>query len=242
MLEDWQDRTRLLIGDANLNVLSHLHILVAGVGGVGGYVVEALARAGVGELTLIDPDCVSISNRNRQLVALTSTENRLKVEVMKERILDINPSCQVNVFAQAICDNSGSFLQEYKPRVVIDAIDSVSCKVALLEAAMLQKIPVYSSMGAGKRLDVTALKVMDLMDTQACGLARIVRQQLRKRGVRRGIRCVVSTELPILTNSEQIVADGRLPNGTISYMPAMFGLLLAGEVLRDNIQLHIKGL
>lgn len=235
MKEDWQGRTRLLIGDQAVDYLVNLHIVVAGIGGVGGHVAEALARAGIGHLTLIDHDRVSISNRNRQLVALTSTQGQAKVDVMRQRIAEINPNAQVTTIEAMICEDAYLQLQQLQPDAVVDAIDSVSCKVALLKASVDQGIPIYSSMGAGRRLDASAVRVMDVMDTQGCGLARAVRQRLRKVGVGRGIRCVVSTELPISPVSAQIVADERLPNGTISYMPAVFGILLAGELLRDRI-------
>lgn len=237
MMDDWQARTTLLVGDDVVKRLAQLHIVVAGVGGVGGYVVEALARAGVGRLTLIDHDRVSTSNRNRQIVALTTTVNEPKVEVMKQRVLAINPLCQVDAMVQVICDDASSLLQTLSPDVVVDAIDSVNCKVTLLQACVALSIPVYSSMGAARRLDVTAVKIMDVMDTQGCGLARAVRHGLRKLGVGRGISCVVSSELPMLQNNLHPVSQERLPNGTISYMPAIFGMMLAGQLLRDQIQI-----
>ncbi len=234
-MEDWQQRTRLLIGNQGVDKLSRLHIMIAGVGGVGGYVVEALARAGVGRLTLIDHDVVSVSNRNRQLVALTSTLDQAKVEVMRVRIAMIYPECQVTAYQQSICQDASNWLAEQQPDMVIDAIDSVSCKVSLLAACMRANIPVYSSMGAGRRLDPTAIRVMDVMDTQGCGLARAVRQGLRKQGIGRGIRCVVSTELP-RQSAISVAGDARQPNGTISYMPAIFGIMLAGEVLASFLR------
>lgn len=240
MIEDWQARTTLLIGHDAIKHFAQLHVVVAGVGGVGGYVVEALARAGVGRLTLIDHDHVSTSNRNRQIVALTSTTNKPKVEVMTQRILEINPQCQVNYMMQVICDDASSLLQTLSPDVVVDAIDSVNCKVALLHACVSLAVPVYSSMGAGRRLDVTAVKMMDVMDTKGCGLARSVRHGLRKLGVGRGITCVVSSELCLPQNNvDHLPSQERVPNGTISYMPAIFGMMLAGQLLHHQIQMLI---
>lgn len=237
MSDDWRTRTQLLIGDVGVDKLAMTHVLLAGVGGVGGYVAEALARAGVGKLTLIDMDVVSESNRNRQLVALTSTVGLSKVAVMRDRIAQINPDCEVVCIEQMICENASDWLAQMQPNVVVDAIDSVSCKVALLTAAVSAGIPVYSSMGAGRRLDVRAVSIMDVMDTQGCGLARQVRGKLRKVGIGRGITCVASSELSCSAGDAEAAITGgtRVANGTISYMPGLFGLMLAGEVLRNLI-------
>ncbi len=238
MSNDWQARTRLLVGDTGIDKLRKTHLLLAGVGGVGGHVAEALARAGIGKLTLIDMDVVSDSNRNRQLVALTSTVGLSKVDVMRDRILQINPACDVVCIEQMICEDAPERLTQIQPDIVIDAIDSVSCKVALLIAAVKAGVPVYSSMGAGRRLDVRKVGVMDVMDTEGCGLARQVRGKLRKAGIGRGIVCVASRELPRPTGEPEAVMTGgtRVVNGTISYMPALFGLMLAGEVLRELVE------
>lgn len=238
MDSDWQTRTRLLVGDAGVAVLAKTHVLLAGVGGVGGQIAETLARAGIGKITLIDMDVVSVSNRNRQLVALTSTVGLSKVSVMRDRIAQINPVCDVVCIEQIICEDAAERLAHIQPDIVIDAIDSVSCKVALLIAAVKAGLPVFSSMGAGRRLDVRAVSVMDVMDTQGCGLARQVRGKLRKAGINRGIVCVASRELPRAVGEAEAVMTGgsRVVNGTISYMPALFGLMLAGEVLRALLE------
>jgi tRNA A37 threonylcarbamoyladenosine dehydratase len=238
MSNDWQTRTRLLIGDAGVTKLAKTHVLLAGVGGVGGHIAESLARAGIGKITLIDMDVVSESNRNRQLVALTSTVGLAKVSVMRERIKQINPACEVECIEQIICEDASDMLTKTHPDIVVDAIDSVSCKVALLIAAVHASLPVYSSMGAGRRIDVRKATVMDVMDTQGCGLARQVRGRLRKAGVGRGIVCVASSELPRPSGEPEAVMTGgtRVVNGTISYMPALFGLMLAGEVLRGLLE------
>ncbi|MCH9742627.1 MAG: tRNA threonylcarbamoyladenosine dehydratase [Proteobacteria bacterium] len=232
---DWLIRTRLLVGNDGVNRLAELHILLAGVGGVGGFVAEALARAGVGKLTLIDMDKVADSNRNRQIVALVNTLGRDKVEVMRERIALINPDCDVVVVNRMVCHDAEVLLSECRPDVVIDAIDSLNCKVALLIAAVRAGIPVYSSMGAGRRLDVRKVCIQDVMDTTGCALAREVRSRLRKAGIGRGITCVASTELPRAAGPLEAAGEGRARavNGTLSYMPGIFGLMLAGEVLRQ---------
>jgi len=234
-VNDWQQRTRLLVGDAGITLLGQQHVLLAGVGGVGGHIAEALARAGVGRLSLIDMDVVNSSNRNRQLVALTATEGMAKVDVMRERIAQINPACMVDTYISMICQDAKDWLSHLQPTVVVDAIDSLNCKVSLLQAAVEMQMPVYSSMGAGRRLDVRQVGVMDVMDTEGCGLARQVRQRLRKVGIGRGITCVASRELPRAAGPMEAAGEGRarVVNGTISYMPALFGIMLSGALLSD---------
>jgi len=238
MSDHWQQRTQLLLGKAAIDHLMQLHVLVVGVGGVGGYVVEALARAGVGRITMIDMDVVATSNRNRQLVALVDTIGRSKVEVMAERVKLINPSCDVRVYNDMLCHDAADRLALVSPHVVVDAIDSLNCKVALLIAAVQANLPIYTSMGAGRRLDPTLVRMMDVMDTAGCGLARQVRTRLRKAGIGRGIPCVSSTEIPRDPGPLEAIGEGRerVVNGTISYMPAIFGLMLAGSLLKDQIQ------
>ncbi|MBB1072987.1 tRNA threonylcarbamoyladenosine dehydratase [Rhodoferax sp. 4810] len=224
----WQDRTEHLIGNAGCERLAVARILVVGLGGVGGYAVEALARAGVGQLTLVDGDRVSRSNRNRQLLALESTLHQPKTAVLAARVHDINPACRVQLVNQFVTPEqmpalvtSDDFTQ------VIDAIDSVDSKVALLAAALTSGIPVASSMGAGGRLDPTRLRVTDLMDTQICPLARAVRVRVRQHGFERGVVAVWSDEPPRPAAARVI--------GSISYLPALFGLTLAGGVIQRTI-------
>jgi tRNA A37 threonylcarbamoyladenosine dehydratase len=228
------DRTLILVGDAGVARLRASHVLVAGLGGVGSYATEALARAGVGALTLADHDRVDPTNVNRQLLALGSTLGRPKTEVMAERVADINPACRVTLisdFLDADCMEgvlSGGFDQ------VIDAIDSLSSKLALIETAQRLGLPIVSSMGAGGRLDPTRIRVGDLMDTQVCALAREVRSRLRRRGIGRGITVVWSDEPPRPPAPPQETGRGRARavNGTLSYMPPLFGLMLAGVVVQ----------
>lgn len=235
---DWLVRTRLLVGDEAVARLQASHVFLAGVGGVGGHVAEALARAGIGRITLIDMDQVALSNLNRQMVALRSTIGLSKAEVMRDRILLINPDCRVHVLSQMVCHDAPELLQQINPDYVVDAIDSVNCKVALLLAAQQQSIPTFSSMGAGRRLDVRAVRVCDLMQTSGCALARVVRQRLRKAGVGKGITVVTSDELPRAAGPLEPAGEGRMRavNGTVSYMPALFGTLLAGELLRNLVE------
>ncbi|MBN2885832.1 MAG: tRNA threonylcarbamoyladenosine dehydratase [Chromatiaceae bacterium] len=226
------DRTAILIGPEGVARLGAAHVLVAGLGGVGGHAAEALARAGVGALSLVDHDRVDPTNLNRQILALHSTLGRPKVEVMAERIADINPNCRLRPRQSFLDETNIEPLLGEGVDLVIDAIDSLASKVALLEHCVRRDIPVFSSMGAGGRLDPGRVRLGDLMDTQVCGLARAVRTQLRKRGIGRGIRVVWSDEAPRppLPPSEP---GARAINGTLSYLPALFGLMLAGEAVRQ---------
>lgn len=228
-------RTRILIGDQGIEQLRTARVFVAGLGGVGGFAAEALARAGVGELILADGDTVAESNLNRQLCALHSTLDQPKVKVMRQRILDINPACRVTpIQAFLLADEIPLQLGEGRFDQIIDAIDSLSSKLALLGAALDAAIPIVSSMGAGCRLDPTRLRVGDLMDSAGCPLARKVRQQLRRRGYERGITAVWSDEPPRLPLLPEPCDRGRARavNGTISYLPGLFGLSLAGVVIQ----------
>jgi tRNA A37 threonylcarbamoyladenosine dehydratase len=224
------ERSHILIGDEGIARLEASHVLVAGIGGVGSYTAEALARLGVGQLTLVDHDVVSPSNLNRQLIALNSTVNRLKISVMAERIKDINPTCRVTVLNQFLSPESIPPLLEKPFDAVIDAIDSMSSKAALIETAWHRDITLFSSMGAGGKLDPTQIRTGDLMDTTICKLAKQLRRHVRKRDVGRGIQTVYSIEPSIAPLPPQAVERGRprAVNGTVSYMPSIFGLTLAG--------------
>jgi tRNA A37 threonylcarbamoyladenosine dehydratase len=228
------ERTRILVGDAGIARLDAAHVFLAGLGGVGSYAAEALARAGVGTLTLVDHDVVSGSNLNRQLPALHSTLGRKKIQVMAERIRDIEPSCRVRLVDDFLDPGN---VAEHLPDaccVVLDAIDSLSAKVALVVEAWQRGLTVVSSMGAGGRLDPARLRVTDLQDTIVCPLARAMRTHLRRRGVARGVVAVWSDEQPIPPLPPEDVGRGRprAVNGTVSYMPALFGLTLAGVAIR----------
>jgi tRNA A37 threonylcarbamoyladenosine dehydratase len=227
------ERTRILVGEAGISRLGAAHVFLAGLGGVGSYAAEALARAGIGELTLVDHDRVSGSNLNRQLPALRSTLGRKKIEVVAERIRDIEPACRLHLFDAFLDpDNIPDRLPECS--VVIDAIDSLSAKAALVAEAYQRGLTVVSSMGAGGRMDPTRLRVTDLQDTIVCPLARAMRTHLRRRGVGRGVIAVWSDEDPMPPLPPEDVGRGRprAVNGTVSYMPALFGLTTAGIAVR----------
>nr|WP_320166776.1 tRNA threonylcarbamoyladenosine dehydratase [uncultured Methylophaga sp.] len=231
------ERTHILIGDEGIEKLKNSHIFLAGIGGVGSYTAEALARMGVGKMTLVDHDVVSGSNMNRQLVALRSTVDVLKANVIAARIKDINPDCQVTLITDFLTPESIPTVLSQGYDVVIDAIDSLSSKAALLETAWRNEMTVFASMGAGGKLDPTQVKTGDLMDTSICKLAKHLRGQLRKRGVGRGIQTVYSLEAPLPPLPPEPVSRGRerAVNGTVSYMPSIFGLTLAGLVINHII-------
>ena len=233
-----QERTHILVGDAGISRLSAAHVFLAGLGGVGSYAAEALARAGVGALTLVDHDRVSGSNLNRQLPALHSTLGRKKIEVVAERIHDIEPACRLHLVDDFLApDNVADHLPD-DCTAVLDAIDSLSAKVALVEEAYGRGLTVVSSMGAGGRLDPTRLRVTDLQQTSVCPLARALRTHLRRRGVGRGVTAVWSEEDPLPPLPPQEIGRGRprAVNGTVSYMPALFGLTMAGVAIRHILR------
>lgn len=239
MSEDFSSRTRLLLGAAGLDQLATTSIAIFGIGGVGSYAVEALARAGVGHLTLVDFDVVGISNLNRQVHALTTTIGRPKVEVMAERCCLINPVIEVTVLPQAYdADNSERLLA---PRFdyVLDCIDLITAKLHLIAACKQLQLPLLSSMGAANKWDPTAIRVGDLFATKNCRLARIMRKELRQRGVMTDVEVVYSTEgfrpLGAGRRMEGDNAGGyqqrRAPLGSVPWIPAIFGLTMAGTVI-----------
>ena len=230
-------RTRLLLGDEGMEKLKNARVAVFGVGGVGGYAVEALARSGVGALDLIDDDVVAPSNLNRQIIALQSTVGKPKVEVAAARIADINPDCTVRTYRTFYTpDTAGRFdfsLYDY----VIDAIDTVTGKIALVMQAQAAGTPIISSMGAGNKLDPSAFEVADIYKTSVCPLARVMRRELKKRGVKR-LKVVYSRE-EALTPEGEIEQDAvhkkRATPGSVAFVPAVAGLILAGEVVKDIV-------
>lgn len=229
------ERSQLVFDEAGMKNLHSAHVLVAGVGGVGGFVAEALARSGVGELTLIDHDDVSESNKNRQIIALDSTQGQNKAEVMAKRIADINPDCQVNISKQFIRPEDMDELLSFPYTYVVDAIDSLNCKVSLVVTAKHKGLPVVSSMGAGRRVDPSKISLSDISKTHGCALARNMRQRLKKQRIHKGVMTVFSTEVPKAPGPMEEIdgARGRVVNGTASYMPGIFGLMLAGYVIND---------
>ena len=220
-------RTDMLRGEDNRKKLGFAHIAVFGVGGVGSYVCEALARAGVGAITLIDGDTVQESNINRQLIALHSTVGLDKVEVMKTRIFDINPDIKVLTKKVFYCEENADTLDFSQFSYVVDAIDTVTSKLLIIEKAKKFDVPIISSMGTGNKLDASAFKICDIKKTSVCPLARVMRSELRSRGIE-NVKVVYSEEQP--QNRE----GGRTP-ASISYVPSVAGLLIAGEVIKDII-------
>lgn len=233
------ERTHILLGDAGLASLASKHVVVAGLGGVGSYCAEALARAGIGKLTLIDHDSVATSNINRQLPALLSTVDRPKVDLMAARVRDINPKCDLATLREFILPESVSAQVPADADYLIDCIDSLNCKVALVEHCVKTGIPVASSMGAGNRLDPAHIKLADISKTHGCPLASIMRKRLKRRGIAKGVLTVFTDERPRSPRPPEPVSGHGRPravNGTISYMPPLFGLMLAGEVIRRLLQ------
>lgn len=220
----------MLIGEDAVARLSHSSVAVFGVGGVGSYVVEALARAGVGKLLLIDNDTVSLSNINRQLVALHSTVGQLKVDVAAARVRDINPACDVETRAVFYTPENAEGIDLSGYSYIVDAIDCVTAKLELITRAYVLGVPIISSMGTGNKLDPTRFEVTDIHKTSVCPLARVMRRELRVRGIEH-CKVVYSKEEPTLPPS----ADGRRVPGSVSFVPSSAGLLIAGEVIKDLI-------
>ncbi len=217
-------RTERLIGSVNLQKLKNANIIVFGLGGVGSYVAEALARSGVGKMTIVDKDTVDITNINRQLFALHSTVGKNKADVAKERILDINPQCEVTAITKMyLPENADEFklpLFDY----IVDAIDNVTAKIDLAVKSQEMNIPIIASMGTGNKLDPTAFKVTDIYKTDTCPLCRVMRRELKQRGVKR-LKVLYSTEIP--------KNDGERTPASISFVPSVAGLIIAGEVIKD---------
>lgn len=232
--ENWDDRTRLLLGDEGVRRLASAHVFVAGAGGVGGYAAELLARSGVGKLTLVDADTVSVTNLNRQLIAAIPDLGKPKVDLFAERFRNINPKIEIVAIKEFItADNVGEMISgdcDY----VIDAIDTVGPKTAMLAYCLQRGIKVVSSMGAGGRLDPSRVGWFDLWETREDGLARAVRQRLKKMGLRRSLKVVASSEAP--RRSAVIELDERNKRssyGTLATIPAVFGLFLANRVILE---------
>lgn len=240
-MEAWQERTALLIGRQGLQKLHDSTVWVVGLGGVGAFAAEMLCRAGVGHLLLVDPDTVGDTNRNRQLPALVSTTGRLKTEVMKERLLDINPQVEITTFTSFLTEDSmGEVFEGLVPDYVVDAIDTLGPKVALICYCHAQKYPLVSAMGAGAKMDATAVRVADLSKTYNCPLAAFLRKRLRRRGITKGIKAVFSQELPDGNAVVPCVEQNKNSQvGTISYLPAVFGCVCAQAVIQDILKLVI---
>jgi len=234
-MSDWLTRTELILDEGKLKKLKDSNVLVVGLGGVGAFAAEMICRAGVGAMTIVDGDNIHPTNRNRQLPALKSTEGMAKAEVMGHRILDINPDIKLIVIQEYIKDDRMMEVIDKGYDYVVDAIDTLSPKIFLIYHSLQRKLPVVSSMGAGGKFDPTKVSISDISETTDCSLARILRKRLHKLGIREGFTAVYSTE-PV--DKRKIVATNGEQNkasivGTISYMPAAFGIACASVVIRD---------
>ena len=236
MLHEYS-RTEALIGEDGLQKLARAKVIVFGIGGVGSYVVEGLARCGIGSLTLVDNDCVALTNINRQLIALHSTVGQPKTEVAKARILDIDPDILVHTYETfyGLSTKDLFNLKEYD--YIVDAIDTVSSKLLLVEEAARYGVKLISCMGTGNKLDPSRFEITDINKTSGCPLAKVVRVELRKRGIKK-LKVLYSKETPIKpvdVSGETKGATGRPAPGSISFVPSVAGLMIAGEVIRDLI-------
>lgn len=232
----WLSRTELLTGEKKLRLLSEKHVLVVGLGGVGSYAAEFIARSGIGKMTIVDGDTVDPSNRNRQLPALSTTHGQYKSTIMSERIRAINPEIELYEIQKFVTpDAVEEIMNAAKYDYIIDAIDSITPKITFLTHAFHSKISIVSSMGAGGKLDPTKLQVVDISKTYHCPFAQQIRKNLKKIGIKKGIKAVFSTELP--DRNSIIRTDGsnykKSAYGTISYLPATFGAVCASVVIRD---------
>lgn len=228
---DFTERTKLLIGEENVKKLEEASVLIFGIGGVGAYCVEALARAGIGKFTLFDGDIVNKSNINRQLIALNSTLGMYKCEVAKKRILDINPQAKVNIFNEYYIAENANSIDFSRFDYVADAIDTISSKLLIVEKANKAGVPVICAMGAGNRLNPTDFTVTDIFKTKDCPLARVMRRELRKKNIQQ-LKVVFSQEKPY---KEFNTTESTI--GSISFVPSAEGLILASEIVKDIIKL-----
>ena len=231
-------RTELLLGKEAMKILSRAHVAVFGVGGVGGYVVEALVRSGISHIDIIDNDTVSLTNINRQIIASHATLGRPKVDVMKERILDINPDAEVKAFKCFYLPETRNLFDFSEYDYVIDAVDTVTAKIQLILQAKEAGVPVISSMGAGNKLNPMTFEVADISQTSVCPLARVMRQECKKRGIK-DVKVVYSREKPVesrLTEEEKKSAEQKgngLAPGSCAFVPSVAGLIIASEVVKD---------
>lgn len=224
-------RTELLLGRESIEKLKNSYIAIFGIGGVGGYTAEALARSGVGKLDLIDNDTVALSNINRQIIALHSTVGRYKVDVMKERIYDINPDAEVNAIRCFFLPENKDEFDFGKYDYIVDAVDTVSAKIAIIEEAKRAGVPVISSMGAGNKLHPEMFELADISKTSVCPLAKIMRNELKKRRIT-DVKAVYSKEPPIKPDLIDEKSGKPVP-GSISFVPSAAGLIIAGEIIRQ---------
>ncbi len=226
MSENWKNRTELLIGKDAVEKLAKAKVIIYGIGGVGSFTTEALARAGIGNLTLVDNDVISLTNINRQIHSNINTVGKSKIEVMKKRILEINPEAKVEIYNPKEIDLQEELLINTTYDYVVDAVDTVSTKIRIIETAKKQNIKVISAMGTGNKIEPTKFEVADISKTSVCPLAKVMRKELKKRGIK-GVKVVYSKEEPKVNE--------RTP-ASISFMPSVSGLIIAGEIIKDIIK------
>lgn len=234
MTKEQYTRSELLLGSSKVSSIQSSHILVVGLGGVGGMALEMLARSGVGHFTLVDGDCIALSNTNRQLLATTENTGRLKTEVAYERLKSINPDVTVELFSHFIeGEKVQTLFEDRSYSFVVDCIDTVEPKCLLIEQALARRIPIVSAMGAGAKLDPTRIRIADISKTEHCSLARVVRRRLAKVGIKKGLPVVFSTEPPIASavRSGSSERGKGATVGTISYLPNLFGAYMAAYVI-----------
>lgn len=234
---NWFSRTELLIGDENIEKLRNSHVLIVGLGGVGAYAAEMICRSGVGEMTIVDGDRIQPSNRNRQLLALKSTEGEYKTNIMEQRLLDINPDIKIHKITEFLRDDRVDEVLETEFDYVVDAIDTISPKIFLLLKTYKKGYKLVSSMGSGGKIDPEKIEITDVSKSYSCKVAYLVRKKLHKLGVRKGFTVVFSSE-KVNRDSIHVVGDEENPKstvGTISYMPTAFGIALASVVVRGLI-------
>ena len=226
-------RTELLLGQDNLKKLQKTRVAVFGIGGVGGYVVEALVRSGIGAIDIIDNDTVSLTNINRQIIATHKTIGKLKVDVLEERILDINPDVKIKKYPIFYTPETSDKIDFSQYDYVIDAIDTVIGKLEIIEKAKKSNVPIISSMGAGNKFHPEMLEIADISKTSVCPLAKVIRQELKKRKISK-VKVVYSKEIPIKPQkSEEKLTSKRQIPGSIAFVPSVAGLIIAGAVIRD---------
>lgn len=241
-MENQFSRTELLFGTKAMEKLAGARVAVFGIGGVGGYTVEALVRSGIGEIDLIDSDTVSLTNLNRQIIATKSSIGKYKVDVMRDRIMDINPDVKVHVHKCFYLPETKDQFDFSQYDYVVDAVDTVTAKLQIVEEAEAAGVPVISSMGAGNKLDPAAFQVADIYKTSVCPLAKVMRRELKKRGIKK-LKVVYSQELPVMPDPEllssyseeasPLAPQKRSVPGSVAFVPSVAGLIIAGEVLKD---------
>ena len=229
MEEEWKSRTELLIGKDNIQKLANSKVIVYGIGGVGSFVVEGLVRAGVENIILVDNDVIAPSNLNRQIHATIPNIGKLKVDCMKERILSINPKVNVETYIPQSVENGEETLIDNTIDYVVDAVDTITTKLKLIQKAKEKQVPIISCMGTGNKLDPTRFEIADIYKTSVCPLAKVMRKELKKRGIQ-NLKVLYSKEEPIKHEMES-----RTP-ASISFVPSVAGMIIAGEVIKDIIK------